>query len=120
MKFFYLVRSSFNDRPSNFYHYRKQYKCGVFYKNLPGRVDPNGNFEPLTFIGSLPDVLNKPKIQNSAEIRETFGDLKKKQFRIPKDCEAGKGPTVGNARCYAAVSFLLTLVIFCLIGDLKI
>jgi len=82
----------------------KQYKCGVFYKNLPGRVDPNGNFEPLTFIGSLPDVLNKPKIQNSAEIRETFGDLKKKQFRIPKDCEAGKGPTVGNARCYAAMS----------------
>ena len=68
-------------------------------------MDPNGNFEPLTFIGALPDVLNKPKIQNSAEIRETFGDLKKKQFRIPKDCEDGKGDTVGNARCYAAVSF---------------
>jgi len=81
-----------------------QYKCGVFYKNLPDRVDPNGNFEPLTFIGALPDVLNKPKIQNSAEIRETFGDLKKKQFRIPSVCNGGNGPTVGNARCYAAMS----------------
>ena len=65
-------------------------------------------------------MLNKPKIQNSAEIRETFGDLKKKQFRIPKDCEAGKGPTVGNARCYAAVSFIFDFrFTFCLIDDFK-
>ena len=63
-------------------------------------------------------MLNKPKIQNSAEIRETFGDLKKKQFRIPKDCEAGKGPTVGNARCYAAVSFIFDFrFTFCLIDE---
>lgn len=87
----------------------KQYKCGVFYKNLPGRVDPNGNFEPLTFIGSLPDALNKKKIQNSAEIRETFGDLKKKNFLIPDACEEsrvfgnGKGNTVANSRCYIAM-----------------
>ena len=74
----------------------------------------------MTFIGSLPDVLNKPKIQNSAEIRETFGDLKKKQFRIPKDCEAGKGPTVGNARCYAAVSCILNFCFtYFLVDDLK-
>ena len=86
-------------------YFRAQYKCGVFYKNLAGRVDPNGNFEPLTFIGALPDVLNKPKIQNSAEIRETFGDLKKKQFRIQDECEEGEGELIGNARCYAAVSF---------------
>jgi len=83
---------------------KAQYKCGVFYKNLAGRVDPNGNFEPLTFIGALPDVLNKPKIQNSAEIRETFGDLKKKQFRIQDECEEGEGELIGNARCYAAMS----------------
>jgi len=81
-----------------------QYKCGVFYKNLPGRVNPDGSFEPLTFIGALPDVLNKPKIQNSAEIRETFGDLKRKQFSIPSVCKGSNGPTVGNARCYAAMS----------------
>jgi len=81
-----------------------QYKCGVFYKNLPGRVDPEGNPEDLTWIGALPDVLNKPKIQNSDEIRETFGNLKKKQFRIKKVCEGDNGPTVGNARCYAAMS----------------
>lgn len=82
----------------------KQYKCGVFYKNLPGRVNPNGEFEPLTWIGALPDVLNKPKIQNSQEIKETFGNLKKKQFRIKSVCEGSNGPTVGNARCYAAMS----------------
>ena len=67
-------------------------------------MDPKGNFEPLTFIGALPDVLNKPKIQNSQEIRETFGNLKRKQFRIQKVCDGPDGPTVGNARCYAAVS----------------
>ena len=87
-------------------HFSKQYKCGVFYKNLPGRVNPNGEFEPLTWIGALPDVLNKPKIQNSQEIKETFGNLKKKQFRIKSVCEGSNGPTVGNARCYAAVSLI--------------
>ena len=76
----------------------------MFYKNLPGRVDPNGDPEELTWIGALPDVLNKPKIQNSQEIRETFGNLKKKQFRIKSVCEGSNGQTVGNARCYAAVS----------------
>jgi len=87
-----------------FYFFSSQYKCGVFYKNLPGRVDPNNNFEPLTFIGALPDVLNKPKIQNSQEIRETFGNLKRKQFRIQNVCAKSDGEVVGNARCYAAVS----------------
>ena len=71
---------------------------------MPGRVDPNNNFEPLTFIGALPDVLNKPKIQNSQEIRETFGNLKRKQFRIQNVCAKSDGEVVGNARCYAAVS----------------
>jgi len=93
-----------NGKPNKCTAARFQYKCGVFYKNLPGRVDPQGNFEPLTFIGSLPDALNKPKIQNSPEIRETFGDLKKKQFIIPEVCKAGNGNTVANARCYAAMS----------------
>ena len=81
-----------------------QYKCGVFYKNLPGRVNPKGQPESLTWIGALPDVLNKPKIQNSQEIRETFGNLKKQQFGIKKICEGDIFETVGNARCYAAVS----------------
>lgn len=81
-----------------------QYKCGVFYKNLPGRVNPSGVSESLTWIGALPDVLNKPKIQNSQEIKETFGNLKKKQFRIKSVCDGDNGPTVGNARCYAAMS----------------
>lgn len=89
------------------YVFSNQYKCGVFYKNLPGRVDPIGNFEPLTFIGALPDVLNKPKIQNSQEIRETFGNLKRKQFSIKKVCKGSDGPVVGNARCYAAVSNII-------------
>lgn len=93
-----------DDKPNKCISHDKQYKCGVFYKDLPGRVDPKGNFEPLTFIGALPDVLNKPKIQNSQEIRETFGNLKRKQFRIPKVCGGTDGPKVGNARCYAAMS----------------
>ena len=73
-------------------------------------MNPDGSFEPLTFIGALPDVLNKPKIQNSAEIRETFGDLKRKQFSIPSVCKGSNGPTVGNARCYAAVSLAIKLI----------
>jgi len=93
-----------NDEPNKCISNRFQYKCGVFYKNLPGRVDPNGQPESLTWIGALPDVLNKPKIQNSQEIRETFGNLKRQQFSIKKVCEGDASETVGNARCYAAMS----------------
>jgi len=102
-KFCPLERLS-NGSPNKCISHSSQYKCGVFYKNLPGRVDPNGNSEPLTWIGALPDVLNKPKIQNSDEIRETFGNLKKKQFRIKSVCDEHNGEIVGNARCYAAMS----------------
>ena len=71
---------------------------------MPGRVNPNGEPESLTWIGALPDVLNKQKIQNSQEIRETFGNLKVPQFKIKEICEGDTFETVGNARCYAAVS----------------
>jgi len=94
-----------NGKPNKCTAAKFQYKCGVFYKNLPGRVDPQGNFESLTFIGALPDALNKAKIQNSAEIRETFGDLKKKQFIIKGVCESGptNSSRLANARCYTAM-----------------
>jgi len=83
-----------------------QYKCGVFYKNLPDRMNPDGKFEPLTFIGSFPDVLNKPKIQNSQEFRTYFGDLKRKQFRIKSICKETSdiANKVADERCYAAMS----------------
>jgi len=102
-KFCPLERIGEDGKPNRCRANNRQYKCGVFYKNLPGRVDPNGNFESLTFIGSLPDALNKKKIQNSPEIRETFGDLKKKSFLIKERCENGTGNSVANSRCYIAM-----------------
>jgi len=103
-----LVGPENNKRPNKCISHRTQYKCGVFYKNLPGRVNPQNEPESLTWIGALPDVLNKPKIQNSQEIRETFGNLRKKQFRIEDECNVTNPDAdpeiVGNARCYAAMA----------------
>lgn len=93
-------------KPNKCRSHKFQFKCGVFYKNITGRVDPNGNFESLTWIGALPDSLTRPKLQNSIEIRQTFGDLKKDEFRLISVCQgdASKASIVGNSRCYAVMS----------------
>ena len=61
-----------------------QYKCAVFYENLPKRTD-SSQTRKLSWIGGLPDALRKTKVQKSAEIRATFGNLKPSNFIYKKD-----------------------------------
>lgn len=88
-----------------------QYKCGAFFKNLPGRVDVTGAEiigDTLTWVTALPDMLRKTWVQNNDAIKDTFGNLEEDDFRFKGDserakCHDGSGPKVGNARCYAAM-----------------
>lgn len=88
-----------------------QYKCGAFIKNLPGRVDVTGTEiigDSLTWIMALPDILRKTSVRNNPAILDTFGYLEEDDFRFKGQrerakCEDGRGPTVGNARCFAAL-----------------
>ena len=91
--------------------FRFQYKCGFFFKNLPGRVDVGGAEllgDTLTWIGALPDLLRKKKVINSPEIQEGIGNLRKEDFQLKgavrKKCKDERATILANARCYAAVS----------------
>lgn len=90
-----------------------QYKCGVFFKNLPGLRDADDTpitGESLSWIGAVPDILRKEKIASSAEIRASFGNFKRKDFNIKSKCDwSRENPandtayTTANARCYLAM-----------------
>jgi len=79
-----------------------QYKCAVFYTNLPRRTDPSKTRQ-LAWIGGLPDALRKKKVQESEEIRATFGNLKAEGFWFNKEdpnfCDKG----TSESRCYVAM-----------------
>merc|ERR1711973_11016 len=78
-----------------------QYKCAVFYTDLE---TDSGN-RPLSWIGGLPDALAKPAVNNSAEIRATFGNLQRKNFWLAKnqDQETFCQSETAEARCYVAM-----------------
>ena len=83
-----------------------QYKCAVFYENLPKRTD-SSQTRKLSWIGGLPDALRKTKVQKSAEIRATFGNLKPSSFWF--DTEDTNGyckEDAASSRCYVAVRTL--------------
>merc|ERR1719320_1266050 len=61
----------------------KQYKCAVFYKDIPRKDNPS--IKRLAWIGGLPDALRKVKVQKSAEIRATFGNVKPASFWFKDD-----------------------------------
>lgn len=75
-----------------------QYKCGVFFLNLP-----NQKF-PIRMLSNMPDVLSRPAVANSEEIRETFGEFKNvkpKSFRFSQNslAERCSQDRIYNARC---------------------
>jgi len=78
-----------------------QYKCAVFYTDLE---TDSGN-RPLSWIGGLPDALAKPAVQNSPEIKATFGNLQRKNFWHSKgqDLDVFCGEETAEARCYVAM-----------------
>jgi hypothetical protein len=84
--------------------FSNQYKCGVFF------IDLKGYQEHLAWIGGLPDVLAKKAVKDSAELRQSFGNVDRKDFVLRSEqC----GNVLANARCYAVVSTSITF--FCLL-----
>jgi len=68
------------------------YKCAVFFEDLTSR-------RPLTWIGALPDALDKAKDQE--EVKEILGaGVTKDGFNNFPSCDA----TTANARCYATLN----------------
>jgi len=68
------------------------YKCAVFFENLTPK-------RPLTWIGALPDALEKAT--NQEEVKDILGaDVTRESFDDLPTCE-GK---TANARCYTIVS----------------
>ena len=68
------------------------YKCAVFFENLTSK-------RPLTWIGALPDALEKAT--NQEEVKDILGaDVTRESFDDLPGCE-GK---TANARCYTIVS----------------
>eukprot|EP00095_Tigriopus_kingsejongensis_P002093 maker-scaffold244_size240795-snap-gene-1.34 protein:Tk02093 transcript:maker-scaffold244_size240795-snap-gene-1.34-mRNA-1 annotation:"50s ribosomal protein l1" len=75
-----------------------EYKCGVFFTNLPAQQ------YPIRLLSNMPDVLRRPSVANSPEIKETFGEfknIKPRSFRFPpKLREERCGQLkIYNARC---------------------
>ena len=68
------------------------YKCAVFFEDLTPK-------RPLTWIGALPDALEKAT--NQDEVKDILGaDVTRESFDDLPTCE-GK---TANARCYTIVS----------------
>jgi len=86
-----------------------QYKCAVFYKDVPRKNDPSK--KRLAWIGGLPDALRKVKVQKSPEIRATFGNVKPQSFWFSKENEkdlvectdVAKTRETASSRCYVAM-----------------
>jgi len=78
-----------------------QYKCAVFYKDIPRKDNPSQN--RLGWIGGLPDALRKKKVQESAEIRATFGNVAPESFWFKKDDPAKCKVEAASSRCYIAM-----------------
>jgi len=79
----------------------KQYKCAVFYKDIPRKDNPS--IKRLAWIGGLPDALRKVKVQKSAEIRATFGNVKPASFWFKDDDPAKCDRKAAESRCYIAM-----------------
>jgi len=78
-----------------------QYKCAVFYKDVPRKDNPSQT--RLGWIGGLPDALRKVKVQKSAEIRATFGNVKPGSFWFKDDDPAKCDRKAAESRCYIAM-----------------
>jgi len=81
--------------------FNNQYKCAVFYTNLK----TDNEVRPLSWIGGLPDALAKPAVNNSVEIRKTFGNLKRKNFWLAADQDSEQfcKDETAEARCFVAM-----------------
>ena len=74
---------------------RNQYKCGAFMINLAGQN------ESLRWVSALPDMLQKPNVKASANMRNLLGNVHKKTFSLqPGFCNE----IYANTRCLALVS----------------
>jgi len=78
-----------------------QYKCGVFYKDVPRKDNPSKT--RLAWIGGLPDAMRKVKVQKSAKIRATFGNLEPGSFWFKDDDTAACLRETASSRCYVAM-----------------
>merc|ERR1712168_1665299 len=89
--------------PKNCLSVQGQYKCGVFYKDLP-RLTDKTKTKPLSWIGGLPDALRKEAVKSNPAVRETFGNLKPSNFIYKKnETENFCSETLANSRCYVAM-----------------
>jgi len=80
-----------------------QYKCAVFYKDLPRKRDRNSK-KPLSWIGGLPDALRKEAVKNNPDVRATFGNLEPRNFWYKKSEEQTYcTDLLANSRCYVAM-----------------
>jgi len=87
-----------------------QFKCAIMYQNLP---TTDGETQPLTWLGALPDALRKKSIMNSEdpELKASFGNIEAKSFwwRLgayddKKKFEEERCNKVhASAKCYAAM-----------------
>ena len=63
-------------------------------------MDLHGDMEDIRWIGALPDLLYKPSSRGAKELHASFGNLKKRSFRVnPNECSVD----LANARCFQVV-----------------
>lgn len=78
----------------------EQYKCGVFFLDLPGK-------EQLSWIGALPDIFKKRSVAQSPEIRATLAGAKPESFILTPD-QCSDNNKLSNARCFTIVRFIVS------------
>ena len=83
-----------------------QYKCGVFFLDLPGKTNSLG------WLGALPDVFKKPKVKADLAVKASLAGASEESFNLSEDqCDGVE--KLANSRCFTIVSMsshLRTLV----------
>ena len=74
-----------------------QYKCGVFFVDLPGKTNQLG------WLGALPDVFRKPSVKASLEVKASLAGASPESFNLTDEqCEGVD--KLANSRCFTIVS----------------
>ena len=74
-----------------------QYKCGVFFVDLPGRTNQLG------WLGALPDVFRKPSVKASLEVKASLAGASPESFDLTDEQCQGVDK-LANSRCFTIVS----------------
>jgi len=75
-----------------------QYKCGAFIDGVP-----NAQYD-MSWIGAMPDALNKKAVRNNPDIKATFNNVKRESFLFDDASTCAAREAFSNAGCIIAMS----------------